>query len=44
VTVLPRIPASTCPPIKNPIEKFMNAAEIPPNGPRIRIATPASMR
>src|SRR5260221_148998 len=39
VTILPRMPASTDPPRKKPIEKFMKAAEIPPSGPRIRIAT-----
>jgi hypothetical protein len=26
-----------------PIEKFMNAAEIPPNGPNMKIATNESM-
>jgi len=30
--------------MKKPIEKFMNAAEIPPSGPRIKIATVASNR
>ena len=36
--MLPKIPANTWPPMKKPIEKFMNAAEIPPSGPRIKIA------
>jgi hypothetical protein len=30
--------------MKNPIEKFMKAAETPPSGPRIKIATHASIR
>ena len=42
--VIRAVPASTWPPMKNPMEKFMNAAETPPSGPRMRIATPASIR
>src|SRR5882724_7537553 len=37
------MPAKTWPPMKKPIEKFMKAAETPPNGPRIRMATQDSI-
>jgi hypothetical protein len=30
--------------MKKPMEKFMNAAEMPPSGPRMRMATAASIR
>src|SRR5689334_23199962 len=33
------MPARTCPPIKKPIEKFIKAEEMPPSGPRMKIAT-----
>jgi hypothetical protein len=38
------MPASTCPPTKNPIEKFMYDAAMPPSGPSTRLPSSTSIR
>jgi hypothetical protein len=38
------MPASTCPPTKKPIEKFMYEAVTPPSGPRMKMPSTASNR